>query len=431
MPVSDRVPDRLKDIFRYKLQCWDLNAARCDPIDKAKASKLIAEFYEVAYSEDYNRQLRRKPCPPILYLSSPRKCVDLIEAADLSRRGESGAADCLDRLAPEERDALAACLGVTAGCHPGTTLNQPIFDQLCRMIGRPLLVGSLTDTFHFENTARDYFHLPRIDDQSSFPEPDWQENAFRRTIWSELYHHLLKIIGSTRQDKPRHGDGCVEFCLRNCCHFGQHIRLYADFLTYDALRCVGVPYSPYQNWVIDLWIRQAVVLHWWFPFEDLVLASERHTHVLVDDQYRLHHPDRKAIEYSDGWGLHAWHGLTERFLHDPPEILKEENIERRRAMIEQYDEKNGKGRFLIDCGAKVIDSAVQPMRPGQPDSINELLSLELPGDPDGRMVALKVIDPSTGREYILRVPPYHTKVQQALAWTFDLTAKDYTLEQET
>jgi hypothetical protein len=112
-------------------------------------------------------------------------------------------------------------------------------------------------------------------------------------------------------------------------------------------------------------------------------------------------------------------------------IVAERNAELRRMLMERYEAKHGKGRFIQDVGAKVIDSAVQPMRKGEPDTINELLSIDLPNDPDRRMVALKVVDPSTGRTYVLRVPPAETTVRGALAWTFNIRPEDYVLGQET
>ncbi len=73
--------------------------------------------------------------------------------------------------------------------------------------------------------------------------------------------------------------------------------------------------------------------------------------------------------------------------------------------MERYDELKGKGSFISDVGAKVIDSAVQAMAHGQKPCINELLEIELPGDPEGRMLCIRMIDPSTGRAYVERVHP--------------------------
>ena len=43
--------------------------------------------------------------------------------------------------------------------------------------------------------------------------------------------------------------------------------------------------------------------------------------------------------------------------------------------------------------------------------------MTMPNDPEGRLVAVQVTRPSTGREYLLRVPPGMTTCAQAVAWT--------------
>ena len=141
------------------------------------------------------------------------------------------------------------------------------------------------------------------------------------------------------------------------------------------------------------------------------------------------------MSFADGWSIFAWRGvrIPEKYYADgvtPRIILAEENIEVRRALMERYEFIKGKGSFLLNCGADVLDSAIQPMPDGK-DSINELLAIDLPGDPDGKMVALRVIDPSTGRQYVIRVPPDQATVRGALARTFDVPEKNYILQQES
>jgi hypothetical protein len=94
-------------------------------------------------------------------------------------------------------------------------------------------------------------------------------------------------------------------------------------------------------------------------------------------------------------------------------------------------ERVGLERFMAEAGAKVIDSDIQPMLDGDP-TINELLSIDLPtDDPEVFLKAVKVIDPSTGRTYLIRVPPDMKRVRQAIAWTFDVPEKEYRLVAET
>jgi hypothetical protein len=192
-------------------------------------------------------------------------------------------------------------------------------------------------------------------------------------------------------------------------------------------------YSPRQVVLLDLCLRSARNLHFWSPYDSIVLCAERPGPVSVDDRGRLHSPGL-ACAYRDGWGVAAWHGIPLPVKYHQPNsrmILSEPNVELRRMLIERYDADRGKGSFVQAAGAKLIASAVQPMRPGQPDAINELLSLDLPDDPDHRMVVLKVTDPSTGRTYMIRVPPNQTTVRGALAWTFNIEPGQYVLQQET
>jgi len=172
---------------------------------------------------------------------------------------------------------------------------------------------------------------------------------------------------------------------------------------------------------------------YWPTEKEIILCARPVLNVSND---RLHHAIEPSVWWPGGAAFYFWRGvqIPERYycLHvTAREIIAEANIEVRRAMMERYDELRGKGAFISDVGVKVIDSAVQPMRKGQRPCINELLRIDLPGDPDEVMVALKVIDPSTGRVYIIRVPPTQKKVKSALAWTFGVKAADYILQQES
>jgi len=86
------------------------------------------------------------------------------------------------------------------------------------------------------------------------------------------------------------------------------------------------------------------------------------------------------------------------------EILKEKNTELRRVMIERM----GHDKFMREAGAKQIDKDTDPG--GQ----RRLLRLPLKGDED--IVCLACSCPSTGRDYLLRVPPDMKTCHQAAAW---------------
>src|ERR1035441_7733309 len=44
---------------------------------------------------------------------------------------------------------------------------------------------------------------------------------------------------------------------------------------YHFCQEIGATYSSEQTNLLDLWVCQACEMHWWFPYEGLVLVSER------------------------------------------------------------------------------------------------------------------------------------------------------------
>jgi hypothetical protein len=96
------------------------------------------------------------------------------------------------------------------------------------------------------------------------------------------------------------------------------------------------------------------------------------------------------------------------------EVLGKRNAERRRVLLDRY----GYGRFLQDAAAEILDSD------SDPGGKRQLLRVKLEGDED--LVAMSCFCPSTGRQYIIRVPPSTPTCRHAAAWIagFD-DPKDY------
>lgn len=86
------------------------------------------------------------------------------------------------------------------------------------------------------------------------------------------------------------------------------------------------------------------------------------------------------------------------------EVLTERNAERRRVLVERY----GFARLLQDAEAEVLDNDRDAG--GQ----RRLLRLSLQDDED--LVALSCYCPSTGRHYMIRVPPDTPTCRHAAAW---------------
>lgn len=102
------------------------------------------------------------------------------------------------------------------------------------------------------------------------------------------------------------------------------------------------------------------------------------------------------------------------------EVLETRNVEQRRVLLERM----GYERFMQQANAKVLD------QDNDPGGARRLLKVSMQADED--LVCLAVTCPSTGRQYMLRVPPTTRSCHQAAAWIagFD-NAKDYRPLKET
>lgn len=176
---------------------------------------------------------------------------------------------------------------------------------------------------------------------------------------------------------------------------------------------------------------------WCWFYDEACIVTERQKAIHLDEAGRLHSATSKAIEYSDGWGLYMFHGVSvpEHVIMNPSsitvaEIEKETNAEVRRVMIERY----GQARYLKDSGGKMICE----------DRFGKLHRKEIPGDEAMLMVELLNSTPEpdgTVKTYFLRVPPVvrnakneevpMTTPHQAVAWTFGLDEADYNPSYET
>jgi hypothetical protein len=86
------------------------------------------------------------------------------------------------------------------------------------------------------------------------------------------------------------------------------------------------------------------------------------------------------------------------------EILQEPNAEKRRVLLERM----GYETFLARANAQTLD---EDRDAGGP---RRLLKVAMQGDED--LVCVSVLCPSTGRQYVIRVPPTMTTCHQAVAW---------------
>ena len=112
-------------------------------------------------------------------------------------------------------------------------------------------------------------------------------------------------------------------------------------------------------------------------------------------------------------------------MKDPKQITlrdifyETDNVTERRRMIEAI----GWERLV-----KIAGPAVRVVRESSRGILYEIL---LPDDPDYFLKVVKVVCPSTGHVYHLRVPPSIADPDEAIAWGFNLSVEDYKPIKET
>ncbi|TQK50163.1 hypothetical protein FBY35_0478 [Streptomyces sp. SLBN-118] len=160
---------------------------------------------------------------------------------------------------------------------------------------------------------------------------------------------------------------------------------------------------------------------WWWPYENVVVISERPVELHRDEDGRLDRGDGPALAFPDDFALYAWRGMpvSAAFLDElasltPAHIRAEENAELRRVMLEFY----GYDRYLSESDA----------RPVHRDETGILWRIALEGDEDVVMVEVVNSTPEpdgTHRTYWLRVPPTTRTAKEGVAWTFGLGQEVY------
>jgi hypothetical protein len=144
------------------------------------------------------------------------------------------------------------------------------------------------------------------------------------------------------------------------------------------------------------------------------------------NSHRLHNGTGPAVAW-DGWDVWVIHGVqvTEQIVMRPEtltveQIDGEQNQEVRRIMIERF----GAARWLREGGAILVHQDVR----------GKLWRKAREGDTDVVMVEVKNSTPEpdgTIKDYWLRVPPTVKTVNEAIGWTFNMSATEYRPQVET
>jgi hypothetical protein len=242
--------------------------------------------------------------------------------------------------------------------------------------------------------------------------------------WDQPWHSdWEKVLGGYTDSglfnvrSPRYMDG-ERYYLRD--YIWSSARAYQDASWLASCWYFGRAYAP--NDVQPLAEFNQLVSGYWLG-QEVALIVRRPRLLSRDAQGRLHSESEKCLDYHDGWGLYAWHGVRvpEKVILSPEtltcdDFLSETNVETRRAIQERMGE-----RFVSELGGVVLDSEAR----------GTLYEVALPDDPERVARYVQVQDNSTSRQYLLRVPPTIQTAAEAVAWSFGLSVEEFHPAHET
>jgi hypothetical protein len=244
----------------------------------------------------------------------------------------------------------------------------------------------------------------------------------RDQVWGQVWGQVWDQVWGQVRDQVRDQVGGQ---VRAAC-YGQHDAGWLAFYDYFGRQC-GIESC-------DLLAGQMAVAKscgWWWPFEGLVIFTERPVEIHRDVEHRLHCDTGMAIRYPDDWGIWAVHGtrVTEQIVMKPEtlttgEIMQLPNAEQRRVAIDRF----GWDRYVEAAELRLVDEC--------PDPCNDPYTLKLYDVPEQvyntkiRVLLCTNASPErdgTRRRFGLTVPANRKTAISAAAWLGGMTVKDYKL----
>ena len=193
-----------------------------------------------------------------------------------------------------------------------------------------------------------------------------------------------------------------------------------------CISVLNLPHSYGRNWIVfQSIVRDCGLI---YPYDKVCIVCEKPIALSVDSNHRLHAEGKPAVQFADGVSIYAYHGviLPEWYGRLHPHqwqskwVLKEQNAEVRRALIQgiTYD------RICQELAVTELDSWQE----------YTLLSIEFDDDFNIRgnakpVYLLKMTCPSTGFIHALRVPPNVRSAQEAIRWVnWDIDPEEFSVQ---
>lgn len=170
--------------------------------------------------------------------------------------------------------------------------------------------------------------------------------------------------------------------------------------------------------------KAAREMGWFAPFTKVCLVSRKPKCIHLDENNVLHSFENRALEFVDGNGVCAVHGVVvpDRWVLDQgnltaKEVLEEPNLEVRQAGCQIL----GWEKIIEELEPTVIDTDEDP-------EIGQLLEVVIPDSGRERFLRVRC---GTGRYFVLQVPLEVTTAREANAATYGLKPDEYHPEVRT
>ena len=355
------------------------------------------ETTELAVSAVY-AQANLPPPQLIIWLNSPLQGVygaHLLSQLHKQINNQVG-----DQIRDQIREQVGEQVGNQVGNQVRDQVWEQVWDQVWEQVG-----GQVWD--QVEEQVRKQVK-EQVEDQVR--EQVWNQ------VWNQVWDQVWGQVGGQVWDQVRSSKpGDIRTQLHTC-GYGLHDAPWLGFYDFFLHQCNIAKCA-------DLKPLMLLAEHggWWWPYTNATILTPKPSYICRDEQGRLHHENKKALEYPDGWGLYCWHGVrvpANIILHPDQitkdEILKETNQELKRIKLERY----GLPRWLKEIDATCLNTDER----GQLLETKYMASWEGEDQEGARYVLVK--DSSTSREYALRVPPNTKTPSEGIARTFGLPNKE-------
>lgn len=320
--------------------------------------------------------------------------------------------------------ALMAAVLTQIGNQVGEQVTGQLDDQVRRQVSdqlRALVWLQVTDQVgeQVEDQVLDPVRR-QVWDQVSGQIADQVGRKVLDQVWNNVWDQVRRQVSGQVSGQLRLQVWNAPEQLRGAVRdqiWGYHDAGWLSF--YDFMASVlGITDAERLRPLMDL----AQVCGWWAPYKNAVILQDRANVLRRDEQNRLHCEDGPAVAYPDGVSMYFWHGIsvpahwiTDKANLKASEVLKEENVEKRRAGCEIL----GWDHILRELNAVEVDVNPNPQ-------IGTLLEVELPDAGKERFIRVQC---GTGRIFALPVPPEMRTALEAQKWMWN--DKEYNPEIRT